>query len=104
MNIYVSNLSYDTTKDSLEELFETYGIVTSVKIAFDRATGRPRGFGFVEMADDDAGQLAIDNLNQTTFEGKIINLSIAQPKAEPSNNRGYGNRGRNSGGYNTRRY
>lgn len=99
MNIYVSNLSYYTTKDSLEELFETYGMVASVKIAFDRATRRSLGYGFVEMPDDINGQYAIDHLNQTEFEGNIINVSIAAPRTE----RSYNNGGYNNGGYGNNR-
>ena len=104
MNIYVSNLSYDTTGDSLQELFEEYGVVSSVNVITDRETGRPRGFGFIEMPDDTQGQHAIDDLHETNFEGKTINVSIARPRPERSNNGGYGNRGGNGGGYNQRRY
>ncbi|GAT63123.1 RNA recognition motif domain-containing protein [Paludibacter jiangxiensis] len=111
MNIYVSNLSDDTTNDSLEELFEEYGIVTGVKVMVDRMTGYPKGCGFVEMPNDIHGQRAIDNLHDTEFEGNKISVSVARPKTE-QNNRGYGNRGgynggHNSGyngGYNQRRY
>ncbi len=99
MNIYVSNLSYDTTDDSLQELFEEYGEVASVKIISDRETGRPRGFGFVEMSDTQ-GQRAIDALHETDFEGKTLNVTVARPRTERSNNGSYGNRG----GYNQRRY
>jgi RNA recognition motif-containing protein len=106
MNIYISNLSYDTTKDSLEELFEEYGIVTFAKVVTDRETGRPRGFGFVEMPDDAAGQQAIEDLNETSFEGKTIRVSVAKPRQERSNDNGYGgNRGGNGGsGERFRRY
>ncbi len=104
MNIYVSNLSYDTTDDSLQELFEEYGEVASVKIISDRETGRPRGFGFVEMGDDTQGQRAIDALHETDFEGKTLNVTVARPRTERSDNSGYGNRGGNGGGYNQRRY
>lgn len=102
MNIYISNLSYDTSSDSLQELFESYGEVTSAKIISDRETGRSRGFGFVEMSEDNDAQKAIDELNETSFEGKVITVNVARPKTERSNN--YGNRGGNGGGYNSRRY
>ena len=105
MNIYVSNLSYNTSSDSLQELFAGFGEVTAANIITDRETGRSRGFGFVEMPNDAEGQKAIDDLNGTDFEGKTINVNVARPKTERSSGGGYGNRGGNSGGgYNKRRY
>ncbi|MDR2920733.1 MAG: RNA-binding protein [Tannerella sp.] len=112
MNIYVSNLSYSTEAESLEQLFADYGEITSVKIITDRETGRSRGFGFVEMPNDAEGQKAIDELNETEFEGKTINVNVARPRTERSNggggfNRGGGggyNRGGGGGGYNRNRY
>jgi len=109
MNIYVSNLSYGTTSESLQELFAEYGEVTSANIIKDRETGRSRGFGFVEMTNDAEAQKAIDGLNNVDFEGKTINVNVARPKTERSNggyNGGGYNRGGNSGGggYNKRRY
>ena len=101
MNIYVSNLSYSTKADSLQDLFASYGEVTSANIINDRETGRSRGFGFVEMTNDDEGQKAIDELNNTEFEGKTITVNVARPKTERSD---YNNRGGNGGGYNRRRY
>ena len=103
MNIYVSSLSYNTTGESLQELFAEYGEVTSVNIIKDRETGRSRGFAFVEMPDDTEGQNAISKLNETEFEGKTINVTVARPKTERSNS-GYNNRGENGGGYNRRRF
>ena len=101
MTIYVSNLSYSTNADSLQDLFASYGEVTSANIINDRETGRSRGFGFVEMTNDDEGQKAIDELNNTEFEGKTITVNVARPKTERSD---YNNRGGNGGGYNRRRY
>ena len=75
MNIYVSNLSYSTSSESLQELFAGFGEVTSANIINDRETGRSRGFGFVEMPNDEEGQKAIDELNGTDFEGKTINVT-----------------------------
>ena len=97
MNIYVANLSWDTNSDSLKNLFSQFGEVTSARIITDRETGRSRGFGFVDMTSEEEGQKAIDSLNNTDFEGKTINVSVARPRTErrPS----YGNRG---GGYNNR--
>lgn len=103
MNIYVSNLSWNTTSDSLQELFAGFGEVTSANIITDRETRRSRGFGFVDMANDSEGQKAIDELNETEFEGKTINVNVARPRTERSNS-GYGNRGGNGGGYNRRQY
>jgi RNA recognition motif-containing protein len=108
MNIYVSNLNYRTESDSLQELFAEYGEVTSARIITDRETGRSRGFGFVEMANDSEGQNAISKLNETDFEGKTISVNIARPQAEKSSG-GYGrgggfNRGGGGGGYNRNRY
>jgi len=103
MNIYVSNLNFRTQSESLQELFEKYGEVTSANIIKDRDTGRSRGFGFVEMANDEEGQKAIDELNNTDFEEKTITVNVARPKTERSSGGGY-NRGGNGGGYNRNRY
>ena len=105
MNIYVSNLSFSTTSESLQELFAEYGEVTSVKIITDRETGRSRGFGFVEMSDDNEGQKAIDELNDTDFEGKTITVNVARPREDRSSGGGYNKRSgggfnRGGGGYN----
>ncbi|WP_085537408.1 RNA recognition motif domain-containing protein [Massilibacteroides vaginae] len=98
MNIYVSNLSYSTDADSLQQLFAEYGEVTSANIITDRETGRSRGFGFVEMPDDNEAQKAIEELHETDFQGKTINVSVARPRTERSDNRGGFNRG--GGGFN----
>ncbi|WP_029905088.1 RNA-binding protein [Prevotella sp. 10(H)] len=103
MNIYVSNLNFSTSGESLHELFAEYGEVTSSKIITDRETGRSRGFGFVEMSDDTEGQNAISELHESDFEGKTINVNVARPRTERSNN-GYNSRGGNGGGYNRNRY
>ncbi len=97
MNIYISNVNFSTTTESLQELFSTFGEVSSANIIKDRETGRSRGFGFVEMPNDTDAQTAIDKLNETEFEGKIINVNVARPKTErPANNRfGGGFRGGN---------
>lgn len=95
MNIYVSNLSFNTSSESLQELFAAYGEVTSSKIITDRDSGRSRGFGFVEMTNDSEGQTAINELNDTDFEGKTISVNVARPRTERSDNR-------RNGGYNNR--
>src|SRR5574344_3094829 len=104
MNIYVSNLNFSTRRESFEELFAAYGEVASAKIITDRETGRSRGFGFVEMPNDEEGQAAINALNGTDFEEKTINVNVARPREDRRPGGGYGNRGGNGGGYNRRRY
>ncbi len=93
MNIYISNLSYAINDSDLKELFSEYGEISSAKLIIDRETGRSRGFGFVEMADDTQGQKAIDELNQAEYDGKIINVTVARARTErPSGNRSGYNR------------
>mgnify|MGYP003589422579 CR=1 FL=1 len=104
MNIYVSNLNWNTVSDSLQELFAKFGEVSSARIITDRESGRSRGFGFVEMPNDEEGQAAIDALNGTDFEEKTINVNVARPREDRRPGGGYGNRGGNGGGYNRRRY
>lgn len=101
MNIYVSNLSYGTKGDSLQNLFSEYGEVSSARIITDRETGRSRGFGFVDMPNDDEGKKAIEELNGVDFEGKTISVTEARPREErPAGGFGGGNRGGGFGGGN----
>lgn len=105
MNIYVSGLSFKLNDADLRQLFEGYGEVSSAKIIMDKFTGRSRGFGFVEMGDDD-GQKAIDALNETEVDGKVIGVSVARPREERPKgnfNRGGGGGGFNKGGRNNDR-
>ncbi len=97
MNIYVSNINFKTSSESLQELFSQFGEVSSANIINDRETGRSRGFGFVEMPNDEEGQAAIDKLNETEFDGKVINVNVARPKTERSDRGGFG--GNRGGGY-----
>ena len=76
MNIYVSNINFRTEDASLNQLFANYGEVNSTRIITDRETGRSRGFGFVEMLNDEEGQAAIDALNGKEFEEKELNPSL----------------------------
>jgi cold-inducible RNA-binding protein len=92
MKIYVGNLSYDVTEEDLEQEFAAFGEVTSVNIVTDRYTGRPRGFGFVEMAKVSEGQAAIAGLNGKTLKERTLNVSEARPR---SDDRG----GRKGGGF-----
>ncbi len=84
-SIYVGNLSYDSTEDSLRNLFEQYGDVISAKIIMDRYTGRSRGFGFVEMESEDC-QNAIQALDGYELDGRSLKVNEAKPR-EPRNNR-----------------
>ena len=102
MNIYVSNLSFNVQDEDLREFFTPYGEVTSSKIINDKETGRSRGFGFVEMSDDEASKKAIAELDGATVEGRTIKVMEAKPKTEKSSgsfspfrsNGGGGNRNR----------
>jgi RNA recognition motif-containing protein len=79
-NIYIGNLNYDTTEDTLRAAFEAYGEVTSVNIVTDRYTGRPRGFAFVEMESDEAAEAAIGALNGQTLDGRQLRVDEARPR------------------------
>lgn len=92
-NIFVGNLSYQTTQDELHAAFAQYGNVERVSIITDRDTGQPRGFGFVEMSDPQEAQNAIAGLNGAELNGRAMNVNEARPKAAGG---GYGGRGRGS--------
>jgi cold-inducible RNA-binding protein len=81
MNLYVGNLSYDLSESDLTRTFEEYGSVESVRLITDRDTGRPRGFGFVEMSDKQAGLDAIEGLNDKEISGRRLVVNEARPKA-----------------------
>ena len=80
-NIYVGNMSYDTTQDQLQTLFEAHGEVTSVNLITDRYSGRPRGFAFVEMATEQAANAAIAALNGHEVDGRALTVNEAKPRA-----------------------
>ena len=82
MNIFISNLNYNTVESELEALFQNYGDVDSAKIITDRDTGRSRGFGFVEMSNEEDAAKAIEELNQREFKQKVLNVSEARPREE----------------------
>ncbi|HEY0679336.1 MAG TPA: RNA-binding protein [Chitinophagaceae bacterium] len=102
MNIHVSNLSFNVTDEDLKEFFTEYGEVSSAKVIMDKFTGKSRGFGFVEMPDEEAARKAISELDNGVVEGRTIRVSEARPREERpagGNNRGGGgNRGGFSGG------
>lgn len=80
--VYVGNMSYRTSEEGLRNLFSNFGEVSSVTVIHDRETGRSKGFGFVEMADSNAAQAAIDALNDKDFEGRRLKVNLALPKGE----------------------
>ena len=94
MNIYVSNLSFNVEDEDLREFFAEYGEVTSARVIMDKFTNKSRGFGFVEMSDDESAQKAIAELDGGMVEGRAIRVSVAKPREERSNsgNGGGGNR------------
>jgi cold-inducible RNA-binding protein len=103
-NIYVGNLDYNITEQDLRAAFEAYGQVDNVTIMRDRDTGQPRGFAFVEMANDEEAQKAITGTNGTQLGARNINVNEARPKTERSGGGGF-NRGggpRPGGGGNRR--
>lgn len=86
--LFVGKLSFNTTDDSLQTLFAEYGTVVSAHVITDRDTGRSKGFGFVEMEDDEDAQKAIKALDGKTFEDRVIVVNVARPREEQPQNRG----------------
>lgn len=102
MNLYISNLSYNISDEDLRLLFADYGEITSAKVIMDRETGRSRGFGFVELSDDELAKKAIEELNQASYDGKVINITEARPR-EDRGDRGGGYGSNRGGGYGSNR-
>jgi len=98
MNIFVAKLNYDTTSETLEDVFSQYGTVESAKVISDRETGRSKGFGFVEMANEEDGEAAIKDLNESDLEGRTIVVKKARPKEDNRGGGGY-NGGGSRGGW-----
>ena len=98
MNIYVSNLSFNVQDEDLRGLFTEYGEVSSAKIIMDKATSRSRGFGFVEMSDNESSKKAIAALDGTTIDGRVIKVTEAREREERS-----GSRSNNDGNFNNSR-
>ncbi len=92
MNIFVARLNYDTQSDDLRRAFEAYGEVSSANVINDKFTGRSKGFGFVEMDNEDEALEAISELHDSELDGRTIVVKKAEPRRE-----------RNNGGYNNRR-
>ena len=100
MNIYVGNLSWSMTDDDLMNLFTEHGTVTSAKILKDKMNGRSKGFGFVEMEDDEAAKAAIAALNEIEVQGRKLIVGESQPRAEGDRpKRSFGGGGGGRGGY-----
>jgi cold-inducible RNA-binding protein len=97
MRIYVGGLPYQTDDSQLTQIFAAYGEVASAKVITDRDSGRSKGFGFVEMNDDEAAKKAIEELNQAELGGRTLTVNEARPM-EQRDNRGGGGGGR-GGGY-----
>ena len=95
MNIYVSNLGFNVQDEDLRAFFTPYGEVTSAKVIMDKMTNQSRGFGFVEMSDDEASRKAIQELDGATVENRTIKVTEARPKEDKPRN----NFRNNSGGY-----
>lgn len=93
-NIYVGNISFDSTEDDIRGLFEAHGEVLKVSLITDRDTGRPRGFGFVEMANANEGRAAIEQLNGMDVGGRALNVNEAKPRPARGGGGGGGGGGR----------
>lgn len=100
MSIYVGNLPFEATQDGLTEIFAEYGTVKGVQLPTDRETGRPRGFGFVEMGTDSEETAAIEALDGADYMGRNLKVNKARPREERGSSRGnWGNRGGSSRRY-----
>ena len=98
MNIFCGSLPWSLEESELRGYFEEYGEVSSARIISDRATGRSKGFGFVEMPDDEAAQQAIDALNGSEMKGREVVINQAEDRKRNNDRRGGGFRGGNGGG------
>ncbi len=97
MKIYAGNLSYEVTEEDLRQEFKAFGEVTSVSIITDKYSGRPKGFGFIEMESVSEGQAAITGLNGKTLKERTLNVSTARPRSDSRGGGSYG--GGRGGGY-----
>ncbi len=103
MNIYVSNLSFNTSDAELQDLFSKFGEVSSAKVITDRETGRSRGFGFVEMSNDEEAKAAMAGLNDKEVEGRAMSVSVAKEREARTGGGGFGGGSRGGGGYSNNR-
>ena len=104
MNIFIAGLSFKVNDADLANLFEEYGTISSAKVIVDRQTGRSKGYGFVEIEDEDAAAKAIAELNEAEFDGRKISVSEAKPREERPRRSFDNNRGGSRGGYGRDRY
>ena len=98
MNIFVGNLPFGMTDDELHELFAKFGEITRATVIKDRVTGKSRGFGFVEMADDEMARAAIEGLNGSDMQGRALTVNEARPRESRPRTGGGGGGGYNGGG------
>ncbi|MFG0274566.1 MAG: RNA recognition motif domain-containing protein [Phycisphaerales bacterium] len=98
MKLYVGNLPFSTTEDRLREIFEEHGEVASASLVMDRETGRPRGFGFIEMNDDSQAKAAIEALNGQNIDGRDLTVNEARPREDRGGGGFRGGRGGGGGG------
>jgi cold-inducible RNA-binding protein len=102
--LFVGNLSFNTTENDLQDAFAAHGTVVETHLMMDRATGRPRGFGFVTMSTNEEAQKAIDALNGSSVDGRALTVNVAKPREERSGGGGGGGRREYSGGGGRNRY
>jgi cold-inducible RNA-binding protein len=103
--LFVGNLSFNTTENDLQDMFAAHGTVTEANLMMDRATGRPRGFGFVTMGTPEEAQTAVEALNGKSVDGRALTVNLARPREERSGGGGGGGqRGQYSGGGARNRY
>jgi len=103
-NIFVGNLSFGTSEDTLRSMFDSYGTVERVNVVTDRDTGQARGFAFVEMSVDAEAMAAINGLNGRDLDGRTLNVNEARPKPERGAGGGGGYRGGGGGGRSSQRW
>jgi RNA recognition motif-containing protein len=100
--LFVGNLSFNTTENDLQDAFAAFGTVTETNLMMDRATGRPRGFGFITMSSAEEAQKAIDGMNGKSIDGRALTVNVAKPREERAPGGGGGRReygGGSGGGY-----
>jgi cold-inducible RNA-binding protein len=96
--LFVGNLSFNTTENDLSDAFAAFGTVTEANLMMDRATGRPRGFGFITMSSPEEAQKAIEGMNGRDMDGRALTVNIAKPREERSGGGGGGGRREYGGG------
>ncbi len=96
--LFVGGLPYSVNSQKLEEIFAAFGQVQSAQVISDKFTNQSKGFGFVEMGNDDEAQAAIKDLNDSEVDGRRINVSVARPREDRPSGGGFGDRGGNRGG------